>query len=128
MALPPPPPRSDSAHLPLPRIICAAAALRAQRAAFTNPPRTWLESEDPCGGVPQCGRQAESECAWAGVTCNGSRIVELRLPCLRGYCFSLEGQLAPGLGQATALTVIDLRGNSLGECMHEGASERRRQL
>ena len=74
-----------------------------------------MESEEPCGGLPQCGRLADGECAWAGVTCNGSRIVELRLPCLRGYCFSLEGRLAPELGQAMALAVVDLRGNSLSE-------------
>lgn len=90
----------------------AVAALLALRASLSNLPASWSSTNDPCGGAPDCGQQ--SECAWRGVVCEGGRVTEVRLPCLRGRCYDLRGTLPGALAGATALKAIDFRGNSLG--------------
>lgn len=70
-----------------------------------------------------------SECAWRGVACRDGRVVEVALACLRARCYNLQGTLPGALAGASALEVIDLRGNSIGErggCWMLGAAGLRR--
>ena len=49
------------------------------------------------------------------MACNASRVAGVQLPCLVSRCFALGGSLPAGLAGATALQVIDLAGNQIGE-------------
>ena len=95
---------------------CAVAALLALRDSLTNLPPSWLASDDPCGGQPSCGGMlGTSDCAWTGIACRDGRVTEVALACLRARCYNLKGVLPGALAGASALQLIDLRGNSIGE-------------
>ena len=49
------------------------------------------------------------------MACNVSRVAGVQLPCLVSSCFALGGSLPAGLAGATALQVINLGGNQIGE-------------
>ncbi|XP_022973188.1 probable leucine-rich repeat receptor-like protein kinase At5g49770 [Cucurbita maxima] len=61
---------------------------------WKNTPPTWKTSVDPCGDL------------WEGVTCNGYRVTELKLPSI-----GLEGHLSGAIGDLTELTTLDLSFN-----------------
>ncbi|EFN56435.1 hypothetical protein CHLNCDRAFT_30865, partial [Chlorella variabilis] len=88
-------------------------ALHALRASLTNLPRDWSATEDPCG-TPACGPMLSTRCAWTGLACNASRVVAVWLPCLRDWCFSVGGTLAPGLAGASELELVEFQGNQIG--------------
>ncbi|XP_020276101.1 probable leucine-rich repeat receptor-like protein kinase At5g49770 [Asparagus officinalis] len=71
------------------------AALRALMEHMKNIPPDWGKSGDPCGGNP-----------WAGVTCNNSRVIELKL-----YNMGIEGTLSSDIGSLTELQILDLSYN-----------------
>ncbi|KAH0470783.1 hypothetical protein IEQ34_000506 [Dendrobium chrysotoxum] len=72
-----------------------AAALRSLMASMKNLPPSWGKSKDPCGSPP-----------WDGVTCNGSRVTELKL-----YNMGLSGTLSGDIGSLTELQFLDLSDN-----------------
>ena len=84
----------------------------ALRASLTRLPTSWYASDDPCGGLAQCG--IAHECGWAGVACRDSRVTDVTLPCMPGRCYNVGGVLPAALAGATALTTLDLRANLIG--------------
>ena len=59
---------------------------------------------------------ALNQCAWRGITCTNGRVTQIEVPCLRTMCYNLRGSLPASLANASALQLIDLRGNSIGGC------------
>lgn len=91
------------------------AALLALRSSLSNTPPNWAASDDPCGGQPNCEGMplALNQCAWRGITCTNGRVTQIEVPCLRTMCYNLRGSLPASLANASALQLIDLRGNSI---------------
>lgn len=77
-----------------------------------------MATDDPCGGQPNCEGMplALNQCAWRGITCSNGRVTQIELPCLRTMCYNLRGQLPAALAGASALQLLDFRGNSIGGC------------
>lgn len=71
---------------------------------------TFSNSHDP-EGVKLNWTNTTSPCNWLGITCDGNRVAEVRLP---GKGF--RGVIPPGsLGTLSELRVVSLRGNKLRE-------------
>ncbi|CAK9316413.1 unnamed protein product, partial [Citrullus colocynthis] len=68
--------------------------LLSLKEVWKNTPPTWRTSSDPCGDL------------WEGVSCNDSRVTELKLPYI-----GLEGHLSGDIGGLTELITLDLSFN-----------------
>ncbi len=107
--LPPPTPNHSFAR-------CAVAAMLALRGSLYNLPSSWQSTDDPCGGQPNCEGTplALNQCAWRGITCSNGRVTQIELACLRAVCYNVKGSLPAALANASALQLVDFRGNSIG--------------
>ncbi|XP_020086515.1 probable leucine-rich repeat receptor-like protein kinase At5g49770 isoform X2 [Ananas comosus] len=70
------------------------SALKSLMTKWKNSPPSWDESKDPCGAL------------WDGVSCNNSRVTELRL-----FNMGLEGTLSEDIGKLDQLQILDLSYN-----------------
>ncbi|KAG0489555.1 hypothetical protein HPP92_006418 [Vanilla planifolia] len=71
------------------------SSLRGLMDSMKNLPPGWGRSADPCGPQP-----------WEGITCNESRVTELKL-----FNMGLQGFLSGDIGSLTELRILDLSYN-----------------
>ncbi|KAK4748127.1 hypothetical protein SAY87_014713 [Trapa incisa] len=69
-------------------------ALNSLKSVWKNVPPSWTRSNDPCGSP------------WEGVTCNNSRVIELRLSTM-----GIRGKLTGDIGSLAELRTLDLSFN-----------------